>query len=80
MKDFETGICSYVHAAATVHVFFPVDAKGNADICCEQCPFYRIHSRRCGLNDTVCAYPNKYVGRSCPLQKAEEGDTWEYLF
>lgn len=36
MASFETGVSSYVKAQATVTVFFPVDAKGNADISCSQ--------------------------------------------
>ena len=72
MPDFETGVASYVEAEATVKVFFPVDAKGNADICCRQCFYFRTSSQSCALNGEICQYPNKYVGTSCPLHPVEE--------
>lgn len=76
MACFETGVVSYIHAQAVVDVFFPVDHKGNADICCAQCYFFRESSKRCGLNWEVCAYPNKYVGDGCPLHQVND-DTGE---
>lgn len=72
MANFESGVASYIHAHAVVEVFFPVDNKGNADICCAQCFYYREASKRCGLNFEVCEYPNKYVGSSCPLVRTDE--------
>ena len=72
MANFETGISSYVHAQAVVDVFFPVDQKGNADISCIQCRFYRDSSRRCGLTYEVTAWPNKYVGDRCPLIRVDD--------
>lgn len=72
MATFETGISSYVKATATVTVYFPVDMKGNPDICCRQCYFFRTASNSCALNGEVCAYPNKYVGGLCPLRVKEE--------
>lgn len=72
MANFETGISSYIHAVATVGVYFPVDSKGNADICCRQCYYFRTASNSCALNGEVCAYPNKYVGARCPLIVKEE--------
>ena len=72
MPNFESGVSSYVHAVATVEVYFPVDAKGNAEICCRQCPYFRTSSNSCALNGEVCAYPNKYVGARCPLTPKEE--------
>lgn len=72
MPSFETGVASYVEAEATVKVFFPVDAKGNADICCRQCYYFRTSSQSCALNGEICQYPNKYVGMSCPLHPVEE--------
>ncbi len=74
MGSFESGISSYVHGKATVHNFFPVDQRGNADISCAQCFFFREASRRCGLNGEVSQYPSKYVGGSCPLEIVEEGE------
>ena len=72
LANFEGGVSSYVHAVATVEVYFPVDAKGNAEICCRQCPYFRTSSNSCALNGEVCAYPNKYVGARCPLTPKEE--------
>lgn len=72
MSRFDNGVSSYVHGRATVDVYFPVDAKGNADICCTQCFFYREASRRCGLTGEVSQYPTRYVGSSCPLELQEE--------
>lgn len=72
MSDFSSGVSDYVKAQAVVTVFFPVDAKGNADISCSQCYFFRESSKRCGLNWEVCAYPNKYVGNRCPLVRVNE--------
>ena len=76
VASFESGISAYIKAQALVTVFFPVDSKGNADISCSQCYFFRESSKRCGLNWEVCAYPNKYVGDSCPLVRVDE-DTGE---
>lgn len=67
MADFESGVSSYIHATATVEVYFPVDAKGNADVCCWQCEFFHRTSSRCGINGKICAYPQKYIGQYCPL-------------
>lgn len=75
-KDFEDGISSYVHAQAVADVYFPVDAKGNADISCSQCYFFRESAKRCGLNWEICQYPNKYVGGGCPLVRVDD-DTGE---
>lgn len=75
-REFPDGIASYIHAQAVVDVFFPVDDKGRADISCSQCYFFKEYSKRCGLNNEVCAYPNKYVGSSCPLVRVDE-DTGE---
>ena len=68
MASFESGVSEYIHARATVDVFFPVDPRGNADISCNQCFFFRRNYQTCGLNGEVCQYPQKYVGGSCPLK------------
>lgn len=73
MPSFENGVSGYVHATATVEVFFPVDGKGNADVCCMQCEYFHRTSSRCGLNDKICAYPQKYIGQNCPLH-FDEGE------
>lgn len=72
MANFESGVASYVHARATVDIWFPVDAKGNADISCNQCYYYRRQSRSCALNGEICQYPEKWVGSHCPLSVVEE--------
>lgn len=78
MANFESGVASYIHAQAVVDVFFPVDDKGRADISCSQCYFFKEYSKRCGLNNEVCAYPGKYVGASCPLRQLDD-DTGEII-
>lgn len=72
MASFDSGVASYIHAQAKVDVFFPVDARGNADISCNQCYYFRRQSRSCALNGEICQYPEKYVGASCPLEEVEE--------
>ena len=68
MSNFESGVASYINARAVVTVHFPVDYKGNADISCSQCFFFREASRRCGLTGEISEYPTKYVGSNCPLE------------
>ena len=71
MPCFDDGIKEYVHTQAVVEVLFPVDWKGVAYICCDQCYYYRRNYKTCGLNGEVCQYPNKFVGGACPLKPAE---------
>ena len=72
MANFDSGVASYIHAQAKVDVFFPVDRRGNADISCNQCFYFRRSYKTCGLNGEVCQYPEKYVGASCPLEEVKE--------
>lgn len=72
MANFESGVASYVKAYAVVEVNFPVDKKGNADISCKQCPYLSHTARICQLNKKPVAYPERYVGQYCPLDKIEE--------
>ena len=65
--NFDSGVADYVRAYAVVIVAFPIDYKGNADVNCYQCPFFRRNYSTCGLNGSVCQYPAKYVGDNCPL-------------
>ena len=51
-----------------------MDWKGNADISCNQCYFFRRNYNTCGLNGEVCQYPMKYVGGSCPLKPVNENN------
>ena len=72
MARFDDGVSGYIIGKAIVTNAFPVDWRGNADICCDQCYYFRRTYKTCGLNGEVCQYPNKYVGASCPLQTEEE--------
>lgn len=74
---FDSGVASYVVGTAVVEVNFPVDRKGNADVSCSQCFFYREASRRCGLTGQISEYPNKFVGSSCPLEIAERSGEFD---
>lgn len=67
MADFSNGVAGYVWGTAQIAVHFPVDAKGNAEVCCKQCFLYRESSNRCALNYAVCEYPHKFRGSECPL-------------
>lgn len=73
MPQFESGVASYVVGRAVVKNAFPVDYKGVADIRCEQCKYFRRTSRSCALNDSICEFPEKYVGSRCPFN-----DNFEY--
>ena len=68
MATFESGVSSYIKGSCTVVVNFPIDLRGHAEVSCSQCPFYRPNYRRCGLNDKLVAYGEKYVGQNCPLE------------
>jgi hypothetical protein len=71
MACFDSGIKAYVKAQATVTVYFPIDYKDNASIACIHCPFYRTTYRKCGLNESIVNYPEKFVGHECPLIQVE---------
>ncbi len=72
VPDFDSGVAGYVHATYLAEVFFPVDYRGNEDICCRQCPYLSANDRMCQLNKQPVAYPNKFVGQYCPLSKEED--------
>lgn len=72
MSNFDSGVESYVHARTVVDIYFPVDSRGNADISCSQCYYFRRQSKTCALNGEVCQYPDKYVGDSCPLEPVQD--------
>lgn len=74
MANFDSGVASYVIGRATVTVGFPVDFKGNAEIACKHCPFFVRSTQRCGLNQEIVNYPEKYVGINCPLERIEIDD------
>ena len=67
MPNFDTGVSRFIKGVAEVENFFPVDHRGNADLSCSQCKFYRISTRRCNLTGDLINYPDKYLGATCPL-------------
>lgn len=67
MSYFESGVASYIRGYAVVEVNFPVDEKGRADISCYQCPYFSRNNGMCQLSKSIVAYPQRYVGQSCPL-------------
>lgn len=71
MANFESGVSSYITGVCTIEVHFPVDSKGNAEICCKHCQYLSSNDRVCQLNKKPVAFPNKFVGESCPLQEKE---------
>lgn len=73
MADFSNGVSGYVNCTATISVSFPIDNRGNADVCCFQCPYYSHSSRICQLNKAVPAYPSKYIGQECPFWESLNG-------
>ena len=70
---FDSGVADYVVGKAVVTVYFPVDAKGRADISCKQCEYFRNSTRRCALNGLISEYPERYVGSRCPLELSDDG-------
>jgi len=74
LAKLDSGVKDYIRTRATVEIYFPVDWRGQADISCNQCFFFRRNYQTCGLNGEVCQYPNKYVGDGCPLEPVEDGD------
>lgn len=73
MAFFESGISNYVHAIAKVDIYFPVDHKGRAYTCCDQCFFYRESSHSCALTHEPSTFPAKWVGDACPLMPVDDG-------
>lgn len=74
MANFENGVAGYISGVAHIQVNFPVDEKGRAEICCRHCPFLSSNERMCQLNKAPVAFPNKFVGDKCPLEKIEESE------
>ena len=67
MATFDSGVSRYIRGVAEVENFFPVDHRGNPDISCRHCDFYILSRYRCGLNGKICDYPDKFLGKDCPL-------------
>lgn len=66
MSNYDSGVSGFIKGYYTVEVNFPIDSKGRADVCCEQCPYYGRTSKTCQLNKAVIHYPHK-IGYYCPL-------------
>lgn len=71
---FEHGVARYVIGRATVEVGFPVDMRGNTEIACKHCKFFVRVTQRCGLNEEIVNFPDRYVGINCPLERIEENE------
>lgn len=67
MPNFDSGVSGFLVGTCLVEVSFPVDSKGRADVCCNQCPYYGRSSKTCQLNKQVLHYPEKFIGINCPL-------------
>lgn len=74
MANFENGVASYVIGRAVVEVGFPVDFKGNTEIACKHCPFFVRATLKCGLNQRIINFPEKYVGTECPLERIDNNE------
>ena len=72
MANFDSGVKGYIIGKAAVQNAFPVDLRGVADVSCKQCRFYRMSSRKCGLNEALIPYPDKYIGPECPIEFEKE--------
>ena len=72
MACFDNGVKRYIKARAVVEVSFPVDWKDNAEIACKHCRFFIRSKQKCGLNDEIVNYPERYVGYFCPLEEVTE--------
>lgn len=72
MANFDSGVKGYVTGHYLVKVHFPVDFKDNAAICCKHCQFLSSNERMCQLNKQPVAFPHRYVGDFCPLEREEE--------
>jgi hypothetical protein len=73
MANFDDGVSGYIKTKATVEVFFPIDWRGSVEISCKHCPYF-LRPQRCGLNQEVVNFPERFVGMNCPLEKVESED------
>lgn len=72
MANFDSGVKRFIKTYAVVEVSFPVDWKDNAEIACKHCNLFVRATQRCGLNQQIVNYPDKYVGENCPLMEVTE--------
>ena len=76
MANFDSGVMKYIKGRVTLEIGFPVDWRGNAEIACKHCNFFVRATQRCGLNQQIVNFPERYVGEHCPLEiVTEEGET-----
>lgn len=68
----ESGVKAYITGTATVTATFPIDFRGNAIVDCAHCLFWRSSTRRCGLNNLIPEFPERYIGSQCPLNFEED--------
>lgn len=78
MACFDTGVSGYIVARATVEVRFPIDWRGSIEIACRHCPFLHRTSGRCGLNQAIVNFPDKYVGEDCPLEEVKPDEVQRF--
>lgn len=67
MADFESGVSGYIVGTATIRISFPVDWRGNAHVCCDQCDIFSRTSGRCPITHMISEFPERYIGSRCPL-------------
>lgn len=72
MANFDTGVKRYIKARCVVEVNFPVDWRDNPEIACKHCQFYVRATQKCGLNQEIVNFPERYVGEWCPLERVTE--------
>ena len=77
MPNFDSGVSGYIRGRCEIEVYFPIDMKGNMDICCRQCRYYSPSYHSCRLTGDMVAYPEKYVGQTCPLEMEDEDEVSE---
>ena len=74
MANFDSGVASYIIGQATITIGFPVDFKGNAEIACKHCTMFDKRTQRCGINQEIVNFPDRFVGVNCPLERIEENE------
>ena len=68
MANFDNGVSGYIKGRFLAVVNFPIDHRGHAEVTCYQCPYYRRNYQKCGLNDEMVAFGEKFIGQKCPLE------------
>jgi len=68
MSDYPEGIPDYMVGRGEVINYFPINRRGEVDHTCDQCDFFYRRERTCFITKELIAYPDRDVGRKCPLQ------------